>query len=316
MNARPHVRVVLDNDYAGDPDGLVQLAHHLLSPGVDVRLVIGSQLARYDPAASSISADDSAVAARRVASLAGRVDVTVLAGSNEGLDSPGRPRRSAAAEAIVAEAMRDDTDLPLLVACGGGLTNIASAWLMEPAIAERLTVVWIGGNEHPGLAEPPPGALAVEYNASIDPVATRVVFDDSDLPLWQVPRDAYRQVLVSHAELVVRMRPAGALGAQLFDALEGFAATMRTWGIEGETAVLGDSPLVLLSALWSPFDPAPSSSRWVTRPRPRIDDEGAYVPATDTPPVRIFTSLDTRLVLEDLFAKLELHARSDVRRER
>ena len=25
-------RVVLDNDWAGDPDGLVALAHHLLSP--------------------------------------------------------------------------------------------------------------------------------------------------------------------------------------------------------------------------------------------------------------------------------------------
>jgi hypothetical protein len=26
-------RVVVDNDWAGDPDGLVALAHHLLSPG-------------------------------------------------------------------------------------------------------------------------------------------------------------------------------------------------------------------------------------------------------------------------------------------
>lgn len=308
MTPHPHVRVIVDNDFAGDPDGLVQLAHHLLSPGVDLRLVIGSQLAGYDPATTAESAEDSADAARRIASLAGRTDVTVLAGSNEPLDGPRHPRRSAAAEAIVTEAMRDDTDLPLLVACGGGLTNIASAWLMEPAISDRLTVVWIGGNEHPDLAEPPPGALPVEYNASIDPVATGVVFNDADLPLWQVPRDAYRQVLASHAELRVRMQPAGALGAHLFDALERFAATLRIWGIEGETFVLGDSPLVLLSALWSPIDPAPSSSRWVTRPRPRIDERGAYAAAPDAPPMRIFTSLDTRLVLEDLFAKLRLHS--------
>ena len=78
-----------------------------------------------------------------------------------------------------------------LVACGGGLTTIASAWLMEPEIASRLTLVWIGGNEHPALASPPPGALEVEYNASIDPVATGAVFNDSDLDVWQVPRDAY-----------------------------------------------------------------------------------------------------------------------------
>ena len=29
---QPRSRVILDNDYAGDPDGLFQTAHHLLSP--------------------------------------------------------------------------------------------------------------------------------------------------------------------------------------------------------------------------------------------------------------------------------------------
>ena len=42
-------RVISDNDYAGDPDGLYQLAHHLLSPSVEVRAVIGSHLAVDDP---------------------------------------------------------------------------------------------------------------------------------------------------------------------------------------------------------------------------------------------------------------------------
>lgn len=29
---------ISDNDYSGDPDGLFQLAHHLLSPSVDASL--------------------------------------------------------------------------------------------------------------------------------------------------------------------------------------------------------------------------------------------------------------------------------------
>jgi hypothetical protein len=33
----PRLRVIIDNDFAGDPDGLLQLAHHLLSPGGDPR---------------------------------------------------------------------------------------------------------------------------------------------------------------------------------------------------------------------------------------------------------------------------------------
>jgi hypothetical protein len=46
----PRIRLILDNDYAGDPDGLFQLAHHLLSPSADIRLVVGSHLGADDAA--------------------------------------------------------------------------------------------------------------------------------------------------------------------------------------------------------------------------------------------------------------------------
>jgi inosine-uridine nucleoside N-ribohydrolase len=301
-------RVIIDNDFAGDPDGLVQLAHHLLCPSVDVRAVIGSQVAWFDLAASDDAAERSADAARVVAELAGRPGISVLPGSNEPLGATDRPQRSDAVDAIVAEAMRDDTDLPLFVACGGGLTTIASAWLTEPRIASRLTVVWIGGNEHPGLAMPPPGALEVEYNASIDPRATRVAFNDSDLDLWQVPRDAYRRVLASWAELKVRVAPLGPLGAHLVSELERFATMLGSFGIGGDTVVLGDSALVLLTALCSPIDPDPSSSSSVAHPRPHIGPDGGYRGYRSGPDLRLFTSLDSRLVIEDLIARLALHA--------
>ncbi len=307
---RSLVRVISDNDYCGDPDGLVQLAHHLLCTNIEVRAVIGSQVAPIDPAFSSRSADESVAAAARVAALADRADVVILAGANEPLAGTDGPRPSAAADAIVAEALRDDTDLPLVVACGGGLTNVASAWLMEPRIAERLTLVWIGGNEHDELADAPPGALAVEYNAGIDLAAAQVVFNDSDLPIWQVPRDAYRQVLASRSELLTRMRPHGALGAHLFDALGRFADLVADFGHRGDAYPLGDSPLVLLTALVSVFEPGPSSCRSVVRPCPRIDEAGRYQPRADGAPLRIFTHLDVRLLLEDLYAKLALHATS------
>ena len=187
--------------------------------------------------------------------------------------------------------------------CGGGLTDISSAWLVEPRIAERLTLVWIGGGEHEDLAVTPEGA-GLEYNTQIDVLAAQVVFNDSDLRVWQVPRDAYVQVLASRAEMLTRMRPHGPLGAHLYDAL---GHTSELWGL-GETYVLGDSPLVLLTALVSNFMPIPSSSRWVDRPRPRLTDSGSYEANPDGPPLRIFTQLDTRLVLEDLYAQLAVHA--------
>ena len=42
-------RVIIDNDFSGDPDDLYQLVHHLLSPSVEIPLVIASHLRPGDP---------------------------------------------------------------------------------------------------------------------------------------------------------------------------------------------------------------------------------------------------------------------------
>jgi inosine-uridine nucleoside N-ribohydrolase len=161
---RPRLRVVSDNDYAGDPDGLFQLVHLLRSPSVDVRGVIGSHLAPGDPFdASDRTADHALREIRRVLELLGR-EVEAVAGANRGLADERAPAPSAGAELIVREALRTDTDLPLFVTLGGGLTELASAYLMEPAIAGRLTAVWIGGPEHPGLGAPAFPGSGPEYN--------------------------------------------------------------------------------------------------------------------------------------------------------
>lgn len=40
---KPRIRVIIDNDFGGDPDGLFQLVHHILSPSVQIKGIIGSQ---------------------------------------------------------------------------------------------------------------------------------------------------------------------------------------------------------------------------------------------------------------------------------
>lgn len=303
-------RVITDNDYGGDTDGLVQLAHLLLSPSVAVPFVISSHLGAQDPfgVAGEGSAARGLRAATRVAELCGRADIQVIAGTEHALTSRTEPVDSPAARAIVAEAMRDDA-LPLFVTAGGSLTEIASAWLIEPRIAERLTLVWIGGREHDGLAEVPPGATDLEYNTGLDLVAAQVVFDDSDLVVWQVPRSTYRMVLASRAELLCRLAPAGELGRHLYDELARVVdmASSHGWAM-GETYVLGDSPLVSLTALWTAFEPGPASSPSVVVPCPRLADSGRYEARPDGRPLRIFTGIDQRLLLEDLYSKLALHA--------
>jgi inosine-uridine nucleoside N-ribohydrolase len=304
---QPRARVIIDNDFSGDPDDLFQLVHHVLSPSVAIPFVIGSHLPPHDLGdPSDQQATNAARIARHVLELIGVADrIPVYEGSNSSLTAPQAPIDNQAARQIIAEALRDDTDTPLYVALGAGLTALASALLLEPRIANRLTAIWIGGPEYPDLADPPPGEDRVEYNLSIDVAAGQAVFNHSAVGMWQVPRDVYRQCLISRAELERRVRPEGAVGRYLADAIDRVASLVESAGRNlGETYALGDSPLVLLTALQSAFEPAPSSSAYVTRPMPRLSPEGRYVENDGGRPVRVYTRVDTRLMFEDFFHKL------------
>jgi len=309
---RPRSRVIVDNDFSGDPDDLVQMAHHLLSPSVEIRGIIASHLAAGDPWDSSTqqatNAYNKAAELLDVMGLAERYPL--LKGSEVGLPSSGAPIVNTAAEAIVAEAMRDDSKLPLFFCAGAGLTELASAWLMEPRIGKRLTLVWIGGPEYPDLAVPPPRVDPVEYNLGIDIAAAQVVFNQSDIGIWQIPRNVYRQCLMSYAELMTEVAPQGPLGQYLVDNIERVMRWTAGAGFDiGETYAMGDSPLVTFTALQSSFQPDPSSSHYVTRVAPHISDEGQY--AGDSAAgreIRVYTQVDTRLTFQDFYSKLKLSA--------
>ncbi len=207
-------------------------------------------------------------------------------------------------EAIILEAMRDDTDVPLFYAAGGGLTELASAYLIEPRIAERLTLVWIGGHGYEAPGE------GLEFNTSADLLAAQILFGSS-LPIWQVPEPTYAQCLVSWAELTRDIAPLGPLGSYLVDRWRTFTDRIeQLFGASlGECAVLGDSPLVLLTALRGTFRAEPSSSPSLLMPRMPIEDDGGYGDAVaELPPVRVFTAIDMRLMYADLVAKLAAHA--------
>jgi purine nucleosidase len=299
----PRIRVVADNDYSGDPDGLFQLVHHALSPSVELTCVIGSHLRPGDPFDSSeVTADNAAAIAREYLELVGRSEVPVVAGSNVGLTDRTTPIDSTAARAIIAAA-HADTPLPLFVCLGAGLTELASAWLLDPSIGTKLTAVWIGGAEHAGV-EAAPGGTPTEYNTAIDPVAAQVVLNDSDLAVWQVPRDAYRQAVESMSVLDGRLT--GPVGRRLMGTLDRVATMAGGAGMSlGETYVLGDSPLVLLTALTSSFQPWPASSESRLLPAPVLADNGSYTGATmPDRTLRVWTRLDCALMLRDFYTKL------------
>lgn len=297
-------RVIIDNDFGGDPDGLFQLAHHLLSPSVEVRGIIGSHHhARgfYGYPGSSKHGVKMAEELLGLMGLTGKAPV--IRGAETSLGEAAVEGDDEAARFIVRECLREDAREPLYVVCGAGLTNVAMACRMDPSIAGRMTVVWIGGSGAEGLEPPPPTPKRAEYNLGIDARAAEVVFRETRVPLWQVPRDAYRQALVSQAELEARLGGGGKLGGHLLARLHDLMK--RANGSLGEAYVLGDNPLVLLTALQSSWEPDPSSCESAA--------PGDGKPGKESDPagrIRVFRKLDTRLMFEDFFAKVAAFDRS------
>ena len=308
-------RVIIDNDFAGDPDGLFQLAHHLLSPSVNIPIIVSSHLPPAFGGASS-AADGLAKAKQLLAVLKAPRTPHLLTGSESSIASRDAWKPSPATAAIVREAMREDTNEPLVYAAGAGLTELALAWLVEPRIGRRLKLVWIGGREHPGVAYPPPGPDEAEFNFSIDPLAARLIFNESDIEIWQVPRDAYRQLLFSSAEMQ-DLAASGPLGRFLklqVDEMDSKLAAIPAFSSmpSSEVIGLGDSALVTLTALLPPIQPDPSSSRYILQPTPRLTSDGTYIARPTGRPMRVYTSIDAGLTIRDMVHKFR---RPQVHRE-
>lgn len=286
---KPSRRVIVDNDFAGDPDGLVAAAHQLLQAKTTTVLLTASALLpklTVPGVNMAASADDGAALAQdMLRRMALPKPPPVMAGSNR----LGTLEPSAAAEAIVREALREHP-LPLFFTCGGPLTNLAAALRIEPAIARRITVVWIGGGPYPD------GGW--EYNLMADLPAARAVIEGSEVPLWLVPQDAYRQVQMSMAELQADLRPISPFTRWLysrFTSPPSFVDLGGTWP-------QGDNPLVLATALTS------ESSRHRDLPARRLRDDGSYGELLLGRRIRVYEQLDVRLIVADLLAQLRLHA--------
>lgn len=205
------------------------------------------------------------------------------------------PVASEGAELIIREAMKED-DRPLYVIFLGAITDLASAYLMEPRIAKRLTAIWIGGGRYPNGGP--------EFNLGNDIHGANVVFA-SPIELWQVPKNVYEMMPVSLAELDYKVAPCGKIGRYLLNQLNEHAheegprkSVFRT----GETWVLGDNPAVGLLLYEHRFE-----YDWVQAPM--ITSDMSYVHTGLNRPIRVYKSIDSRLILDDMYAKLALFAR-------
>lgn len=286
------VRLLINTDAKNEADDQYAIVHALLTPMFMNKGIIA---AHFGTGRTTESMEESYAESKFVAQLMGEAgNVPIYKGAPHALPDEETPVVSEGAEAIIREALKDDPNR-LFVVFLGPLTDLASAYLMEPRIADRLTAIWIGGGPYPNGRS--------EFNLSNDIHAANVVMS-SPIPLWQVPQNVYGTMRVSLAELESRVKPHGEIGKYLFEQLVQFNSDPANVWPRGETWGLGDSPAVSLI-----LDDLEYTNGYDTIPAPRITSDMHYIHHQKERMIRVYRQVDVRFTLEDMYAKLELFAR-------
>jgi purine nucleosidase len=286
-------RVIINSDVKNEADDQFAIVHALLSHTLDVRGVIPAHFGTHRTTESL--AESRAELDLVLDLLDLDHEVPTADGAPAALVDEQTPIDSPGARLIIEEARRSDAG-PLFIAFLGPLTDMASALLLAPDIADTdTTVIWIGG--------PPYGDLVSvgswpEFNLRNDIASANVVFD-SGIRLWQVPSNVYRQVNVGYAELEAKVEPHGDLGRYLAQQVVDFNSQFHRVAVESRS--LGDSPAIAL--MIDPFCAAMRRQSGV-----RFTGDGHYEPADPEREILVVESVDVRFLLEDMFAKIARHS--------
>lgn len=272
------VRVILSTDAKNEVDDPFAIVHAVLTESFDLRGILS---AHFGTERTDRSEEESFQEIHKLLKLMNRQDqIPVVHGAASAMSSdPGAPV-SNAARFLVQEALRED-DRPLYAAFLGPLTDLAEAIRLEPRIQNRLTAIWIGGGNWP--------SGGWEYNLKNDVTAADAVFRSS-VPLWQIPRNVYRMMPVTFAELCRRVRPWGPLGQYLYENVVNF--NNADPGRPTEYRILGDSPAVGV-ILYS------DCGQWKWQPAPEFDHTMHYLHTGKNRPIRVYETMDSRFILED-----------------
>lgn len=138
-------------------------------------------------------------------------DVKVFKGSEAYLPNESVPVISPAASDLAERAKEYSPENPLYVVAIGAITNVASAILINPDVAENIVVVWLGGHAHHYHD-------TKEFNMYQDIAAARVVMC-SGVPFIQLPcMGVVSEFRISKPELEYWLKGKNPLADYLADA--------------------------------------------------------------------------------------------------
>lgn len=223
VTQRP-VRAVLDTDTYNEVDDQFALAYALLAEDVmHLEAVYAAPFSNNRSTGPGDGMERSYEEILRVFERLGRDPEGLvfkgsdryMPGAEEGVESP-------AARDLIERAMAGDGREPLYVLTIGAPTNVASALVLEPALVERIVVVWLGGQPHTWHT-------ALEFNLMQDMPASKLLFD-SGVPLVQIPcSNVSEHLRVTIPELKAWMAGKSRLGDYLYEIVCGYHEDHFAW---------------------------------------------------------------------------------------
>jgi purine nucleosidase len=198
--------VVLTTDCGVEIDDQWALTHILLSPELQLRAIVTTH-------ASSVHLS-SATSARQAADVVARVgaaqpeSVPVFAGADVPLQNVNTPRDSVGLDSLLSLSRHFSDAQRLIVLSIGAATDVASAIVKDPSIADRIALVAMGFRDWPDGGD--------EFNIKNDPLAWQVILN-SHVPLVVGSSTATKRSLrLTRPEAARVTRSHGALGEYLY----------------------------------------------------------------------------------------------------
>jgi len=282
------VRIVLDTDAKNEIDDQFTIVYALLSQReIKVEAIHAAPFTKlgYPTPESGMEASYQEILTV-LSKMSLENKPPVLRGARAMLSSIDKPLESEAASNLIQLAMQH-RNKPLYVVAIGAITNVVSALLIRPDIAEKITVLWLG-------SQPTYWQTPKEFNLQNDPIGATVLFD-SGVPLVHIPcKNVAEHVRTVPAEIEQYVRGRGVIGDYLAD-------IFRDWigGSKALSKVLWDITTIayLVNPEWVPTK---------LQPTPRINSDmtwGVIGPGRHLCRVAVDARRDP--IFLDFFRKLE-----------
>ncbi len=283
------VDAVLDTDAYNEIDDQFAIAYFLKNPDrINPRAIFAAPFLNERSVSPEDGMEKSYHEILKLLSLCGRDELApaVYRGSRAFLTDEQTPVLSPAAERLVELSRDYSAEQPLYVVAIGAITNVASAMLIDPTLAERIVVVWLGGHgrEWPDTCE---------FNLWQDVASSRVILN-SGVPFVQLPCMGVVSAFTTTApEMRYHLLGKNPLADYLAqNVLDCYPGNNRPW-----SRVIWD----VTAVAW--LTDARRYLMWDTRPRLLPGYDGRYETREGAPMTYVFHVHRDRL-MEDLFGKL------------